>query len=154
MAGKPQNLPAGQWTVSNKDKKLIREMGRELEKFISQFAKTHDGLETKIVVGAFDYVSQMINLRSKLISDRYMFLRECVSQKGLEKLMEEFEPFQDTPEVPEGSAASVDDMQGHPTESVPPKQEVPPVPQPADDGKQPQPAQPASEENATAGEDQ
>ena len=130
MAGKPQNLPAGQWTVSNKDKKLIRELGKELEKFIAQFAKTHDGLETKIVVGAFDYVSQMINLRSKLISDRYMYLRECVSQKGLETMMAEFEPFQDTPEVPDTPEGSVDDMKGHPTEQVPPKEEVAPVEQP------------------------
>ena len=133
--GKPaQNIPAGAWSISKDDKRKIRELGKELDKFLAGYKVSGGVLETKIVVGAFDYVSQMINLRSKIISDRYLYLRECVQQKGLEAMMAEFEPFQDKPEDDAPEVEDIEhDAKGHPTPEVPPATaaKVNPAPQPA-----------------------
>lgn len=95
-------LPDGTWSVNKDEKKMIREFGRELTKFILDYAQKNSVaghfFHTKIVAGGFQYFMEVQNQKAKLVGDDVLVSQATIEKYGLNKLLAE--PFEEEPEAP------------------------------------------------------
>lgn len=97
------DLPDGRLLVPAEDKPLIRELGKEMMSFLYNYAQTKGKLPSVVIIGAFEYVVDIMNQRNNLItqnvSQELLSAIDAIEKKGLSELINE--PFQDAPVEPE-----------------------------------------------------
>jgi len=98
---KKPELPEGTYAITKQDKEVIRNFGRELNKFIMDYARRNargPGLfPIKIVFGGFDYFQQIHQQRARTVADDLLMTIDEFESKNLHDSI--FEPFADEPEV-------------------------------------------------------
>lgn len=98
MAENPK-LPDGTWAVNKEDKELIVDLGRELTKFILNYAKAKgETFHTKIVAGSFQYFMELQNQKAKLVGDDVLITQAALEQYGLGNKIDE--PFTEPEPAP------------------------------------------------------
>lgn len=108
---KPE-LPEGTYSVSKEDKEEIRKFGRELNKFIQDYARKNakgPGMfPFKIIVGGLDYVVQIHQQRASVVRDDYLCSLDEFENKNLFDLL--IEPFAEEPEIKVEESAPADSI--------------------------------------------
>lgn len=89
-------VPAGSWPITKEDKANIRELGRELNKFLQAHFSTAGTVHIKVLAGAFQYVMDLQAQKAKVIGDDFIISQEVIVKYNLSGLVHE--PFEDDPE--------------------------------------------------------
>lgn len=100
MAQGPE-MPKDTWSVTAEEKSEIRAFGRELHKFILEYAQKtakNGRFHAKIMFGGFQYVADIQNQKSKMIGDDILVAKDTIERYGLNEAL--VEPFEDEPQAP------------------------------------------------------
>lgn len=93
----PNEVPEGSWAIAPGDFAKIRKFGRALMGFITEYCKENP-IDTKIIVGGFEYVMETNKRKAKAIADNFVITQKTVAENNLGDSIEE--PFLD-PKKPE-----------------------------------------------------
>ncbi len=97
-------IPEGSWAVTESDKEIIRKFGRELSKFVFEYARANmiesKFFHLKFVAGAFQYFMDLQTQKSKVVGDDILATQDSIDRYGLgnilvepfEKIVEEVKP--------------------------------------------------------------
>jgi hypothetical protein len=99
MSAQKPNLPDGTWAVTKEDKEAIVKLGRELTKFLLNYAQAQGPMfHTKIVAGGFQYFMDLQNQKAKLIGDDILITQAALEQYSLGNKIDE--PFTEVEPAP------------------------------------------------------
>lgn len=91
MRTKKPQLPEREWSVTKEEKEKIVALGRELSKFILDYAnKNGNGrFHTKLVAGAFQYWMELTNAKARAAGDDLLIVENTVKEYNLGKGIDE-----------------------------------------------------------------
>lgn len=93
MAERNPQIPEGSWPITEADKTEIRELGRDLHKWLLGHLSTESTKHIKIIAGAFQYVMTLQVEKSKALGDDFVVAQKAIEQFNLSgKIEEPFEP--------------------------------------------------------------
>ena len=88
----PGTLPDNYWVIEPGDRKAIRELGRELNNWLLQITAGKT-MPSKIIAGAFDYVTDLMKQRKAILGDNFSLAAELIAERKLGTQL--VEPMQD-----------------------------------------------------------
>ena len=96
MENKQPKIPEGQWAVNENDKEVIRKFGRELSKFVFEYARANmiesKFFHLKFVAGAFQYFMDLQSQKAKVVGDDILATQDSIDRYGLGAVLTE--PFE------------------------------------------------------------
>ena len=93
MAERNPQVPEGSWPITEADKTEIRQLGRDLHKWLLGHLSTEPSKHIKIIAGAFQYVMTLQVEKSKALGDDFVVAQKAIEQFNLSgKIEEPFEP--------------------------------------------------------------
>lgn len=91
-------LPDGTFAINQEDKKEIVALGRDLRKFVLEYAAKKPNFHLKIVAGAFQYFMDIETQKKNLIGDDVALSQRVLAAEGLGTRINE--PFNDPEPTP------------------------------------------------------
>lgn len=89
MQQKPK-LPDQTWSITKEEKKKIVDLGRELTKFIFDYAKKSDGkFHVKIAVGACQYFTDLQRQKAELVGEDLIASQDALERFQLGNMINE-----------------------------------------------------------------
>lgn len=126
---KKADLPEGTWAITKEDKKEIQKLGRELHKFLLEYAKANPigdkFFPWKVITGAFDYFQQLQSQKVRLVGDDVLAVQDLLERYGLASALQE--PFT---HVEEPTEPAKEELPGGDSPSPAPASEAPVDPAP------------------------
>lgn len=72
-------------TVGEKEREQMIALGRKFEIVIDEFGQfKKEGVSTKVILGAVNYVVQLYKSRLAVMGDNYLRLKQIIKDRGLE----------------------------------------------------------------------
>ena len=89
-------MPEDSWPITKDNKIEMQALGRKLKKFLDNEFKGRDSVHIKIVIGAFQYIVDMHQQRTKAVADDFIITEKTVISNNLGDKIEE--PYNVEPE--------------------------------------------------------
>lgn len=88
-------LPEETWSINKEEKEIILDLGRELSKFIFDYAKRKElpTFHLKYVAGAYQYFMEVQRIKTNLLGEDLLITQAAIEHFGLGDKVEE--PFQE-----------------------------------------------------------